>query len=122
MLTFTIQKNEGEPTLISFIKKRFATTPLSLIYKLFRTKKIKVNGKIVRYYHYRLKLGDNINIYDNSLTISEPNFNCFPPQFSRKFVVIYEDKNLLLVDKIHGVSMPELDKSVQYYFYQQNPL
>ena len=44
MLVFTIQKEEADQTIISFLKKRFKTTPLSLIYKLFRNKKIKVEA------------------------------------------------------------------------------
>src|SRR5206468_3316340 len=34
---------------------------------------------------------------------------------------IYEDQNIIIVLKEHGLSMPELDKVVQYYFYRQNP-
>ena len=67
MLNFTIQKEETDQTIISFLKKRFKTTPLSLIYKLFRTKKIKVAGEVIRYYHYRLKTGEEIVIDENFL-------------------------------------------------------
>ena len=70
MLSFIIQPGEVEQTLISFLKKRFKTTPLSLIYKLFRSKKIKINQENIRYYHYRLKVGEEVNIYDNTLKIS----------------------------------------------------
>ena len=67
MINFVIKKEEDNQTIISFLKRRFKTTPLSLIYKLFRTKKVKVDGKDIRYYHHRLKIGEKIEIFDNYL-------------------------------------------------------
>jgi 23S rRNA pseudouridine955/2504/2580 synthase len=121
MLSFIIKEGESDQTLISFLKKGFKTTPLSLIYKLFRTKKVKVNGEDIRYYHHRLKLGEEIIIYDTSLIISKPNKIVAPKKSEINIEVIYEDKNVLIVLKEHGMIMPELDKEAQYYFYQQNP-
>src|SRR3954469_13062703 len=121
MLNFIIKEGEADQTLISFLKKRFKTTPLSLLYKLFRTKKVKVNGKDIRYYHHRLKLGEEIIIYDTSLIISKPNKIVAPKKSEINIEIVYEDKNILIVLKEHGIIMPELDKETQYYFYQQNP-
>jgi len=121
MLNFIIKEGEADQTLISFLKRRFKNTPLSLIYKLFRTKKVKVDSKEIRYYHHRLKLGEKIVVYDNSLIISEPNKVIIPKKIESDIGIIYEDKNILIVLKEHGIAMPELDEIVQYYFYQQNP-
>src|SRR5688572_2261068 len=121
MINFTIQKEGADQTLISFLKKRFKTTPLSLIYKLFRTKKVKVNGKDIRYYHHRLKVGEEISIHDGSLKVSNPNITTKPEKSEINPKIIYEDQNIIVVLKEHGLSMPELDKTTQYYFYQQNP-
>src|SRR3954470_8011744 len=121
MLTFTIQKEEADQTLVSFLKIRFKTTPLSLIYKLFRTKKIKVNGKDIRYYHHRLKAGEEISIHDHSLKVSNPNISTKPEKSEINPEIIYEDQNIIIVLKEHGLSMPELDKATRYFFYQQNP-
>src|SRR5437773_2318391 len=104
MLSFIVQEEGGDQTLISFLKKRFKTTPLSLIYKLFRTKKIKVAGKNVRYYHYRLKTREKIIVYDNSLKIASPINSLTPPQYDLDFQIIYQDKNIFIVCKDHGVS------------------
>jgi 23S rRNA pseudouridine955/2504/2580 synthase len=120
MINFTVENEVVDQTLISFLKKRFKTTPLSLIYKLFRSKKIQVDGKSVRYYHHRLKAGERITIHDSSLQVSNPNFSSVPKKSQLNLSAVYEDQNLLIVRKEHGVSMPELDKIVQYYFYQQN--
>src|SRR5688500_9610888 len=100
MLRFIVQEGENDQTMISFLKKRFRTTPLSLIYKLFRTKKVKIEGVNVRYYHYRLKSGEKIEIHDNYLEKS--NSVIYPlSQTKVYFEVVYEDKNILIVLKEH---------------------
>lgn len=64
VLDFVVSSEENDQTIISFLKRRFKNTPISLIYKLFRTKKIQVNQQNCRYYHYRLKEKDQITIKD----------------------------------------------------------
>src|SRR6266516_6099068 len=121
MINFTIQKEEADQTLISFLKRRFKTTPLSLIYKLFRTKKIKIDGKNIRYYHHRLKVGEKIEIHDKYLQLS--NQIIYPlSQNKIYFEIIYEDKNILLALKEHGITMPSLDNAVRHYLSEKNPV
>ncbi|CAI2167683.1 18446_t:CDS:1 [Funneliformis geosporum] len=121
MLSFVVHQVETDQTLISFLKKRFKTTSLSLIYKLFRTKKIKVDGENVRYYHYRLKAGEKIEIYDNYL--KQSNLVVYPPSHSKVyFEIIYEDQNILIVLKEHGIPMPSLDNAVRYYLLKKDPI
>ena len=120
MINFTVQKESADQTLISFLKKRFKTTPLSLIYKLFRTKKIKINGENVRYYHHRLKGGEKIEIHDNYL--QQSNLTIYPLSQSKiYFEIIYEDKNILIALKEHGITMPSLDNAVRNYLSEKNP-
>src|SRR5438045_1554970 len=99
MLNFIIKKEENNKNLFSFQKKRFKSTPLTLIYKLFRTKKIKINGDNVRYYHHRLKMGEEIIIHDNSLKVAQPNFSLKPEISEIKPEIIYEDQNVIIVSK-----------------------
>lgn len=127
MLNFTIQKEESNQTVISLLKKKFKSTSLSLIYKLFRTKKIQVNGEIIRYYHYRLKKGEVIKIYDNFLKIYHSKFS--PPLKTKiDLKIIYEDKNILITVKEPNVEIHSSKNSncqnnaVRYYIYQQNPV
>jgi len=121
MLNFIISKNEEDQTLISFLKKRFKTTSLSLIYKLFRTKKIKINGENIRYYHHRLKVGEKIEIYDSYL--KQSNLVIYPPSQSKiYFEIIYEDQNILIALKEHGIAMPSLDNAVRYYLSKKDPI
>src|SRR4051794_28052925 len=119
MISFTIQKEGADQTLISFLKKRFKTTPLSLIYKLFRTKKIEIDGENIRYYHHRLKEGEKIEVHDKYL--KQSNLTVYPLSQSKVyFKVIYEDKNILLALKEHGITMPSLDNAVRHYLSEKN--
>jgi 23S rRNA pseudouridine955/2504/2580 synthase len=126
MLSFTIQKEEADQTLISLLKKKFKSTPLSLIHKLFRTKKIQIDGKSIRYYHHRLKKGEIINIYDNSLKVHQPKFSP-PVKTEIDLEIIYEDENILLVIKEPNIEVHSsesnncLNNAVRYYIYQQDP-
>ena len=124
MLSFIIQKGEAGQTLISFLKKRLKTTPRTLIYKLLRTKKIKVDRENVRYYHYRLKEREKIEIYDNYLKTAPLVSSVIYPLSHSKiyFQTIYEDKNILIVLKEHGITMPSLDNAVRDYLFKQDPV
>ena len=120
MLSFIIKETDSDQTLISFLKKRFRDTPLGLIYKLFRTKKVKVNEKDVRYYHHRLKKGEEIKIYDSNLKqSSQVSYSLSQPKTCLE--VVYEDNNILITLKEHGVTAPNLDNAVRYYLFQKNP-
>ena len=126
MLNFLISSEEDNQTIISFIKRRFKTTPISLIYKLFRIKKIQINQQNCRYYHYRLKEGDKITIKDKWLQTSLLS-NSLPLLPDLSISVTYEDQNVLLVIKEHNQEIYKpndrncLDNQVQYYLYQQDP-
>ncbi|WNE39948.1 MAG: hypothetical protein GBAus27B_000015 [Mycoplasmataceae bacterium] len=121
MLNFTIKKEEADQTIISFLKKRFKTTPLSLIYKLFRNKKVKIDGKDVRYYHHRLKNGEKIEIFDNYLKQSSHTAIYPLSQDKTYFETIHEDDNIMIVLKEHGIAMNSLDNAVRYYLARENP-
>lgn len=116
---------EEEQTAISFLKKVFSSSPLSLIYKLFRTKKVKLGDDYLRYYQYRLKKGDVLKIEDEKMKVN------LEPKEARKtlnfkteidFKITYEDENVIIVIKDHNIethskSDPEfsLDNAVFHY-------
>ncbi len=125
VITLTAKANDINQTIFNFIKKMFQTTPLSVVYKLFRNKKIKVNNKVVKERKYKLRLGDQIIIFDKNLVFTERqkqttilDAKLLPLQ------VVYEDKNILVVDKPHGVEMHSnfhvsLDSMVRNYLIQK---
>lgn len=126
-MEFLVSSEENNQTLISFIKRRFKTTPISLIYKLFRTKKVQLNQQDCRYYHYRLRTNDLIIINDKRLKLAptEKHLPIIEPTIELE--IIYEDQNILIVNKEHNVEIHNsknkncLDNLVRHYLYQQNP-
>lgn len=127
MINIFVSSEENNQTVISFIKKRFKSTPLSLIYKLLRTKKIQINKQNCRYYHHRLKTGDEIEINDQKIkpfTLK----NELPAKPVLELGIIYEDQNILIAIKGHNIEINRsgdkncLDNQVRYHIYQNNPV
>lgn len=101
MINLKITENEEAQRLDRFLKKYLKNAPLSYIYKLIR-KSVKVNGKRGKE-DLMLEKGDEINIY-----ISEQELCGFQKKESnlkakRQFGIVYEDENILIVDKPFGL-------------------
>ena len=103
MISFIIKKEEEGQTLEKFVKKALSEAPLSFIYKLFRKKDVKVNGHW-QDKKYLISSGEEISIY-----ITDSQLEVFKRQVESKQVedisnwIIYEDDNILLVNKPRGV-------------------
>ena len=103
MREFIINDSETGLTLEKYIFKVLPAAPLSFIYKLFRKKDIKVNG-----HHedkkYRVSANEVVAIY-----ITDAQFDEFQkekdlePNLKIKDWIIYEDKNVLFVNKPRGL-------------------
>ena len=118
MREFIINSSENGLSLEKYVFKVLKTAPMSFIYKLFRKKDIKVNG-----HHqdkkYRLVTSDVVAIY-----INEQQFEEFlkdkelEPNTKIKNWIIYEDDNVLFVNKPKGLlvqkSSPH-DESLDQY-------
>lgn len=123
MEKFIVSDNDVNQTIFKFIKKMFKTTSLSLIYKLFRNKKIKLNNQVVKDFKTTLKLNDEIIIFDSFLKSTSRN-NVIKPS-NIKLEIAYEDDNILIVVKNHDVEMHSLqydclDWAVKNYLYNKN--
>lgn len=90
--------NDAGRTLFKVITNYFNNIPLSKIEKLFRKKEIKVNGVRVFQKNYIVSFNDEIVIYGIFDPHKEETFTNF---FS--FNVIYEDTNILIINKPTGV-------------------
>lgn len=125
IITLTVKGNDVNQTIFNFMKKMFQTTSLSVLYKLFRNKKIKVNNKVVKERNYKLQLGDQILIFDKNLVVTERKQQIAGSDaVQEELVVVYEDENIVIVDKPHGVEMhstfhSSLDGMVQNYLMQK---
>ncbi|MBE7028068.1 MAG: RluA family pseudouridine synthase [Ruminococcaceae bacterium] len=102
MKTITAGKNDAGQRLDKFLLKFLNSMPKSLLYKAFRKKRIKVNGKKADS-TYVLMENDVLELYINDEFFSEEKKVCFCA--APKIDIIYEDENILIADKPKGVLM-----------------
>ena len=101
MRTITIMKNDAGQRLDKFLSKRFKTMPSSLMYKYLRTKYIKLNGKKAQPDVF-LSEGDILTLYIRDEFFEERKSYDFM-KAGKELDIVYEDENLLLLDKKVGV-------------------
>ncbi len=85
-----------------FIRRWIKEAPLSFIYKLFRQKDVKVNGKHAKI-DYMLQDGDTIDIYlkPDLLAKFKKDYQIRPVK--AKLDILYEDENVMAVNKPSGL-------------------
>ena len=126
MKEFTVSKNDEGLRLDKFVNKVCPTLPQSLLFKYIRTKRIKVNGKRAEQ-NTRLNLGDTVSAYinDEFFTPKAPKYDFLSAP--AKLNIVYEDENILLVDKKQGL-LVHPDKNeygdtliarIQHYLYEK---
>ena len=102
MRAFTIGKNDAGQRLDRFLAKAIPLLPASLAQKYVRIKRVKVNGRrAVR--DQRLNEGDLVACYINDEFFGAPDENnVYLTIASPKVNVVYEDENIILLDKPAG--------------------
>lgn len=109
MKEFRISKNDADQRLDKFVTKAVPALPLSLLHKYIRIKRIKVNAKRAQK-DYRLMEGDTVQLYINDEFLggkaNESAFIKLEPNLD----LVYEDDNILLVNKPKGLICHEDDK------------
>lgn len=107
MKSFTIKKNDAGQRLDKFLTKAVKGLPTSLMYKYIRTKKIKVNRKRTEQ-KYMLCEGDVIDLFIRDEFFDSPEKDGGAiERIEPKITVIYEDENIILVNKRPGVVVHE---------------
>lgn len=103
MKKFIVNSKESGQTLEKYIKKVLCHAPLSFIYKLFRKKDIKVNGHWQKE-KYVVNENEEITVFvtDEQLLEFEKKFNYTASDYIKDWI-IYEDNNVLLINKPRGV-------------------
>lgn len=126
MKSFTISKNDAGQRLDKFVLKAAKGLSKSLMYKYIRKKYIKVNRKRAEI-NYMLVENDVVEMYINDEFFT-PKSNDFKNiSYQPDLKVVYEDENVLLVDKKAGVIVHSDDKEgrdtlinqVLLYLYQK---
>lgn len=117
MQKFIATKNDEGRKLIKFLQSIFKNTPESHIYRAFRKKDIKVNDKRINDRNYIINEGDCIIIH--GFQSDDKAFKKYDKSLQKPLKIIYEDNNILLVNKdpfveVHG-SKKSLDNQVLAY-------
>ncbi|MCI2056871.1 MAG: RluA family pseudouridine synthase [Oscillibacter sp.] len=127
MREIQIGKNDAGQRLDRFVGKALPLLPPALLQKYIRLKRIKVNGK-GSHRDTRLDSGDTLQLYINDEFFDQPtDENRFLSIFKPSLDLVYEDENLLLVNKRPGlvVHADETEKvntlinHIQAYLYQK---
>ena len=102
MKELSIGKNDEGQRLDRFVSKSVPLLPASLLQKYIRLKRIKINGKRAER-DTRLHLGDTVQLYINDEFFDTPKQeNAYLTVNVPKLNIVYEDENILLVDKKPG--------------------
>ena len=102
MKSLTIKENDANQRLDKFLQKAVPNLPKALMYKCIRTKRIKVNRKRAEI-STRLMVGDIVDLYINDEFFEAPSeYNDFK-NAPKSLDIIYEDENLLILNKKVGL-------------------
>ncbi|GAB0175119.1 MAG: RluA family pseudouridine synthase [Candidatus Altimarinota bacterium] len=110
--------SDANQRIDKFLRKFLPNAPLGGIFKWIRTGKIKVNSKKVDQ-NYRVSLGDSITFF---LTEEEMSSFKHSPEIvgnpevkvqKKQFEVLYEDSNILIVNKPYGMNVHPGDHKSQ---------
>ncbi len=125
MKEFIINNNDAGQRVDKFLSKAVKKLPKALMYKYLRTKRIKLNRKKCEI-STKLNEGDILELYINDEFFDENNENDFltaPTNLN----IVYEDDNILLVDKKSGLVVHEDDENtvdtlinrIKHYLYDK---
>ena len=128
MKEFTIGTNDAGQRLDRFLAKAVPLLPASLAQKYIRIKRIKRNGARAER-DTRLETGDVLQLYINDEFFDKPREdNAYLTVATPKLNIVYEDAQIMLVDKRPGLAVHPHDGAeygrtlidhVQAYLYQK---
>jgi 23S rRNA pseudouridine955/2504/2580 synthase len=101
-LDFKVSTDAAGQRLDKFLRRRLENLPLSHLYKLVRTKKVRVNGARAEVAQL-LQPGDEITVH--VLKAGQPPPPKPPEAIGQDFKVLYEDEHILAVDKPSGLAV-----------------
>ena len=103
MREFTVSKNDAGQRVDRFAAKMAPNLPSNLLQRYFRTKDIKINGHWVKP-DVRLQAGDTVRLYvPEEFFTAKKAENTWLATTKPRLDIVYEDENILLVNKRPGV-------------------
>ena len=125
MKEFVINENSGGQRTDKFIAKLMPKLPKSMMYKGFRKKCVKLNGKHIKDGSVFIEEGDVLQLYfRDEFFENEPEFRYIKP----KLDIVYEDDNILVINKAVGIIVHADERNtgitlinmVQSYLFENN--
>lgn len=102
MKEFTIKNNDSGQRIDKFLTKAMPSLPKSMMYRLIRKKDIKINGRRCDVSAI-LAEGDVVRVYVRDETLAEKKKVLSFMTSSDDIQIVYEDNNILVVNKPVGV-------------------
>lgn len=111
MKEIRVNEENQNQRIDKLVRKYLNVAPLSFIYKLFRKKDVKVNGHWVKE-NYIVSNNDVVKIYVTDEQISD--FNKPKSVYTQQYDldIVYEDKNILIINKEKGMLVQADDNKV----------
>lgn len=103
MREFVIGKNDAEQRLDKFLSKLCPSMPQTMLYKSLRKDCVKVNGKHIKNGAHRLCEGDELKLFLKDEFFEKSASDDAYLRADTDIDIIYEDENILLVNKKTGV-------------------
>lgn len=127
MREIIINKNDAGQRIDKFLTKFLVNMPQSMLYKLMRKNCVKVNGKHIKEGGYKLIEGDNLKLYIKDEFFPGDNNNEPFLDIKPNLTIVYEDENIILLDKKPGVNVHTDDEGdtntliehIKAYLYQK---
>ncbi|ABV33231.1 MULTISPECIES: RluA family pseudouridine synthase [Pseudothermotoga] len=108
IVELSINEENSYRRLDKFLRNELKAVPLSEIYKLLRTGCVQVNGKTVRKPYTELYVGDKVTIKAD-LAVYRQKKDL--PSIPLKLDILYEDDNLLILNKKAGITIHPSEKT-----------
>lgn len=116
MREFIINENDANQRVDKFIQKTCHQMPKSLMYRLIRQKKIKVNRKRCEP-NMMLNMNDTIQMFISDEFFVEKEFKL---EKTKKLEnIVYEDNNILVLDKEVGIIVHSNEKETKDTYIQR---
>lgn len=101
-MNFKITEQDANQRIDKFLKRILKESPLSFIYKMFRQKDVKVNGKRAAI-DYLVQEGDEIDIYLKESLLEQFHKEASLRPVKADFPILFEDENILVINKPKGL-------------------
>ncbi|MBO5060135.1 MAG: RluA family pseudouridine synthase [Clostridia bacterium] len=127
MKEITVNKNDAGLRLDKLLTKLCPNLPTAMLYKSLRKNCVRVNGKHVKDGSFKVKNGDILTLYLKDEFLDSPNPDTAFMKIEPQLDIVYEDENIILVDKKQGMcvhadadgSTDTLIEHIKSYLYRK---